>query len=1180
MPNTWRLLFLLALFPYGVDGQSLYPEQGRPNYVQSFSARDYDAHDQNWDLTQDPRGVMYVANREGVLEYDGRSWRKISVPGQITRSVVTDQRGDIYVGGFGEIGFLAPDSTGTVSYRSLVPHLPEEARDFADVWTTLTTEEGVYFQSFSRIIRWNGTETQVWRAETRFHKAFVVNGRYYARQDGVGLMTVDGEGLHLVAGGDRFAEERIDAMLPLGEDALVVTRNEGLMVLRDGRYVPFRTEADAYLQGERVYHATALSDSTYAFTTISGTVVLMDRAGRVLRVLSEDVGLDSDDLVLYAYYDRQGGLWLALDTGLLRVDVPTPLTTFGQGLGLAGTVYSVRRFETGLYAATSQGLFRLRPADAGGGLLDRHARFVPVGGLRQQVWSVLGVRGRILAAANDGVHEVDGDQSSLVLPGQSFALMQSNENPDLVYVGSKSGLALLRFRNGEWEAAGHVEGLEAVEVRYLTEAHDGSLWMGGAFDGILRVWIDGERLVRTEQYGVEEGLPASPVSVNRESGQLVAQAPTGVFRLDAAGERRQFVPDSALSALVGLSAERGERNYLINTSQEGRIWVVKGGRVHVYTETEEGYEEATPPILHLEGVGYQFLYVEDDGTAWIDGADGLLRYNPSVEKDYATSYPTLVRRVTTGRDSLLFGGAMSVGFEPPELAYGRNNLRFTFSAPTFNAPEKTEYQYWLEGFDEGWSKWTPETTKEYTNLPERTYRFQVRARNAQGEVSRVGIYAFEVLPPWYRTWWAYSLYVLAFAAIVWGYGDFRIRQHRRMLAHEQAVNQRLDTANARLREANERLHHADKLKDDFLANTSHELRTPLTAILGFASVLQEDLSGELRHFAQLIQRGGERLLDTVNAMLDMARLQADMVDVQLSDLDVVDAAREVVRGLEPLAREKGIFVRVMPESRAIEARMDRFCLERILLNLIGNAVKFTEEGGVTVLVDATDDQVHLVVRDTGIGIEQKALPELFSEFQQASTGYGRTHEGNGLGLAITQRIVHMLGGEISVEGNRGGGSVFRVTLPRYDEREHLQSAEPEDARLLLDPSTRLLLVEDPARPQFRLRQLVASQCHLDVAVGAEEGLAAVQRDEYDGLLVDGHVEPLPCGQPFLDALRVLPGRDAVPAIAVTGFKMPGDHERFVSAGYAGHIGKPYTGRRLYLLLESVFSAGEPVPEGG
>ncbi len=1169
MTRRIRLLCLfLALLPIGAAGQSLHTEQGRPYYVERFSAQDYGAHDQNWAVVQDGRGVIYVANWTGLLEYDGRTWRNIPFPAQFARSLTADPSGQVYVGGIGEMGFLAPDSMGRIGYHSLLSHLPEADRAFADIWTVHATDEGVYFQSFERIFRWNGEEMRVWKAKTRFHKAFAVDGTYYVRQDGMGLLEVQDEQLVLSPGGERFADVRIDVMLPFGEgSALLVTRTEGLLVKRGARIEPFATEADAYLRGERVYHGAILSDSTYALTTFSGTVVLMDRDGRVLRVLGEDEGLQSDEYVLYVYPDWQGGLWLALDTGLMRVDAPTPLTAFGQNLGLAGTVYNVQRFDGSLYAATSQGLFRLQPAEPRDGLLDRRARFVSVGDLRQQVWSVLAAKGRLLAAANDGVYEISGGRARLVLPGRSLALTQSAENPSLLYVGLKEGLALLAFQGGRWEASSHSTGLDVGEVRSIVEDEDGSLWLGTLFNGVTRIWIEKGHLLRSEQYGEQEGLPAGAVFTYKRDNKPLFIAPAGVYRVQKVEGQARFMPDAAINNIV---EPDGEEFFLINTNQPDRLWFVKNDRLYIVARMADGgYEDVTPPILHLEGVSYEFLYVEESGVGWVAGNQGLLRYDPSVEKDYAVPYPALVRRVAAGQDSLVFGGVASPGYEAPEIAHESNNLHFTFSASSFNAPEKTEYQVWLEGFDEGWSRWTTDTRKEYTNLPHQDYRFHVRARNAQGVISQEGVYTFEVLPPWYLTWWAYSLYLLIAIGIVWGYSDFRLREHRRMLAHEQAVNRRLDTANARLREANERLHQADKLKDDFLANTSHELRTPLTAILGFAAVLQEELEGELRSFAAMIQRGGERLLETVNGLLDMARLQADLIDIQPVDLDVIEDAREIVRALEPLANEKGLFLKVLPETSALPARMDRSCLERILVNLVGNAIKFTQEGGITVLIDAGEEEVYLIVRDTGIGIHDEFLPELFEEFQQESTGYGRTHEGTGLGLAIIRRIVHELGGEINVESRVGGGTTFRVTLPRYDRHEYATSDGEKDALPSLPEDTRLLLIEDPDRPQARLRHVLEPQCRIDAVVGAEEGLAAAQRTTYDGFLIDGHLKPLPSGQPMLDALRVLPDYAETPAVAVTGFAMPGDRERFIRAGYTDHIGKPFTGRRLLLLLESV-----------
>ncbi|MEP0545961.1 MAG: ATP-binding protein [Rhodothermales bacterium] len=1107
-----------------------------------------------------------------MLEYDGATWRSLVLPGQFARSLATDSAGRVFVGGVGEVGFLAPDAAGQIAYQSLLFHVPEEGRGFGDVWTTLATEKAIYFQSYDQILRWDGTLMDTWRADTRFHKAFVVGEAYFVRQDGVGLMEIQGEDLVLVPGGERFAHERIDALLPFGETALLVTRNEGLLIWRNGRFEPFATAADAYLSRERVYAGAVLSDSVFALTTISGTVVLMDRAGRVLRVLGQDVGLESDELVLYAYADRQGGLWLALDTGLLRVDVLSPLTSFGQQAGLPGAVYNINRIDGQVYAATSQGLFRLESSGASTrDVVGRYARFVPVGNFTSQVWDVVEVGGKVLVAANDGVYEIGGERPRLVLAGRAFVLSLSASRPGLVYVGMKTGLALLQARGSDWEVTEHVGGVEVGEVRSATEGIDGSLWLGSSANGAARAWLDEGQLVGMQRYGEEEGLPPGPVTVYQSEGNLFTLSLDGVYRIDLAGARPRFVPADAVNAAV---RPDGATPFLLHFDWRGKLWVVREGQLRVFNHTPDGsYEDVTPPVLHFRGVPNQILYSEPDrDVTWIAGEQGLLRYDAGEQKDYTVPYPALVRRVTADNDSLLFAGAMSERFAVPEVGHASNNFRFTFSAPTFNASEETVYQYWLEGFDEGWSGWRSETSKEYTNLPENDYRFRVRARNAQGVVSEEGVFAFEVLPPWYRTWWAYSLYVVIALVVIWVSGNIRIRQHRKMLLHEQAVNRRLDTANARLREANERLHQADKLKDDFLANTSHELRTPLTAILGFADVLQDELEGELHSFATMIKRGGERLLDTVNALLDMARLQADVIDVEPSDLDVIEEAKETVRALEPLADEKGLFLRVLPESSALPARMDQASLERILVNLVGNAIKFTQEGGVTVLIDASDDEVFLTVRDTGIGIHDEFLPDLFEEFNQQSTGYGRSHEGSGLGLAITRRIVHMLGGDIDVESRVGGGTTFQVTIPRYDQREIEGAGTSRDALPTLPERTRLLVVEDGARPQPRLRGILESTCHVDVVVGGSEAVAAVQGTAYDGFLIDGHIGSLPSGQPVLDALRLVPGHADTPAVAVTGFTMPGDRERYLAAGFTGYIGKPFTERRLLLLLESLLHA--------
>ncbi|MDX1421313.1 MAG: PAS domain S-box protein, partial [Rubricoccaceae bacterium] len=233
-------------------------------------------------------------------------------------------------------------------------------------------------------------------------------------------------------------------------------------------------------------------------------------------------------------------------------------------------------------------------------------------------------------------------------------------------------------------------------------------------------------------------------------------------------------------------------------------------------------------------------------------------------------------------------------------------------------------------------------------------------------------------------------------------------------------------------EAREAAVEMARLKSAFLANMSHEIRTPLTGILGYAGLLAEEVEGEQQEFVQFIEKSGRRLLDTLNSVLELARLEANGVEPSLEVLDVVSEAEEAVRLLTPLAEAKGLALTLDPApARAATASLDRVCLGRILSNLIGNAVKFTEEGGVHVRVEVDEADVLVHVRDTGRGIAAGFLPHLFDEFKQESEGHARSHEGAGLGLAITKRLTDLLGGAIAVECPTTGGTVFTVAFPRH-----------------------------------------------------------------------------------------------------------------------------------------------------
>jgi len=243
-----------------------------------------------------------------------------------------------------------------------------------------------------------------------------------------------------------------------------------------------------------------------------------------------------------------------------------------------------------------------------------------------------------------------------------------------------------------------------------------------------------------------------------------------------------------------------------------------------------------------------------------------------------------------------------------------------------------------------------------------------------------------------------------------------------------------------LREAKQEAEEMNRLKSVFLANMSHEIRTPLTSILGFADVLDEEIEGEAQRVVEMIRESGHRLKETLTSVLELARLERESAEVSAERCDLVGRVQETLDLMQPQIEGKGLDLQVRVPSTPVYLQADPRVLHRVLTNLVANAIKFTEEGTVRVVVERTDDEAVLKVTDTGIGISEDFLDQIFDEFRQESEGLTRAHEGSGLGLTITQRLVELMGGSIEAESTKGEGSTFTVRLPLETPEEAVSEA--------------------------------------------------------------------------------------------------------------------------------------------
>ena len=387
--------------------------------------------------------------------------------------------------------------------------------------------------------------------------------------------------------------------------------------------------------------------------------------------------------------------------------------------------------------------------------------------------------------------------------------------------------------------------------------------------------------------------------------------------------------------------------------------------------------------------------------------------------------------------------------------------------------------------------------------------------------------------------------------------------------HYESLNESLDRrvreatgeiqkTNERLMIEKERAEAGARAKTAFLASMSHEIRTPLTAILGFAGLLTRRIDQEdLKTFAERIERSGTRLLKTLNLILDLSAIESGKRHLTMAAAPIVPELREIANLFRPRAQEQGIRLleEYPPDAEHWRVRYDVGALTSILNNLVGNAVKFTNDGSVTLRLEARKTEngprASIVVEDTGIGIKSEFLSRIFKPFEQESSGLSRTHEGSGLGLSIAKRLTEMMGGELRVDTEPGQGSRFTVELEAvegsidYDGEDHA----PSDSALLI--------VEDNEDTQHLLRSLLGPICDLKIATTADDALRMARRQRFRAILMDIDLGDGASGSDVLAAIRAMDGYRETPIIALTAYALPGDRERFLGQGFTGYVPKPF-----------------------
>ena len=781
---TMSLLYLLI--PIGAQAQDHKIETGN-FFVNNYSRSFLNAEDNNWGVIQDNEGLIYISNSgKGVIIYDGQSIKRVldvnGIPKiGLTREMTIDSKNTMYaiISQF-NFGYIEKNEYGESIYTSLSEQLPIEKRPKSTIWglaihkdtILIQSEKAVYVYKYKKLINIidfdnithtlqetpNGINLRVW--EKGFFK--FENGKFNL----------------IESTKSKFAQNRIDANYLLDNgDQLLISRNIGTWYLKkDNSIVKADSKKlDEYAIKGNVYHGNlVLNNGMMPMTTKLG-LVFFDQNLQIHTVLNSDNGLNYNNVSSYTQ-DRTGDVWGA-GSEIFKVSFDTTLTYFSTKNGLHGGVGAIRRYQGKLFVSTGEDLFEFNPKTK----VEDVSKFEKKG-INDIVYDMISFDDQVITTNNYSIKTTKNSITKVISSTyRSLTSIRSKLNPNLIFTTNYAyGLLLHQYKNSNWtnipiKSKNNVSCIDIVELE----------------PGVLAISTvtDGNYIYKYDPTGQGEFFKLEIDKLNKEKGLIKFQLfnDQNYLAYDTANNFYSFDLKNNTLKFTGINKQKFQNitkwGYSYNSKSKNGWIVSDQGIYKIQYNSNQGFSFKQYPFYKVEigelSYGLFSEGVGDNEVLWIGSQDDkLYRFFPqlSIQAKHEI-YSALIRGV--------FANDIKIPLVPGTLPFSKNNLRFEVAYPVFGNETKTTFSYWLEGQDSTWSSFVSDYKKEYTNLSEGKYIFRVRAKDASGEISKSTELAFKISPPWYRTIWAYGLYLLALLFCFIQFGKYQARKSFSKAEHER-----------------------------------------------------------------------------------------------------------------------------------------------------------------------------------------------------------------------------------------------------------------------------------------------------------------------------------------------------------------------------------------------------------